>query len=65
MKLIRVWCEWDIGISNVDGEYYTIFENREKAITALEKYDWTLVDYNTWQEVEADGLLNISEITIE
>lgn len=64
MKVVIVWCEWDMGFSNIDGEYYSVFENMEKAIETLENVDWKMVGYDTWQDVDADGLLDIQEIEI-
>lgn len=65
MKITRVWCEWDIGISNIDGQNYAVFSSKEEAIKALEVYDWKQLDYSNWQEVEDDGLLGIREIEIK
>lgn len=61
--MVKVWCEWDMWFEckmRID-DYTTMHETREDAITALEKADWSTVDYNNWQEVEADGLLSIEE----
>lgn len=63
MKVVKVWCEWDMGFSNID-DYYSVFENMEKVIETLENVDWKMVGYDTWQDVDADGLLGIQEIEI-
>lgn len=63
--MIKVWCEWDMYLPNTFGNYYTIFESKELAIEHLEKVDWTCVGYNTWQEVEEDGLLDITNLSGE
>ena len=66
MKAVKIWCEWDMGFSNIDGRNYSVFENKEKAIKTLEKVDWAFTgdNYESWEEVEQDGLLNITEIEI-
>lgn len=64
MKVVKVWCEWDMGFSNIDGDYYSVFENMEKAIETLENANWKDVEYSSWEEVEQDGLLTIEYIEI-
>jgi hypothetical protein len=64
MKVVKVWCEWDMGFSNIDGDYYSVFENMEKAIETLENANWKYVEYSSWEEVEQDGLLTIEYIEI-
>lgn len=61
LKMVKVWCEWDMGFSNIT-DNYSVFETREDAIKALEGADWESVDYKNWQEVEEDGLLSIDEL---
>ena len=62
--MVKVWCEWDMGFSNIDGDYYSVFENMEKAIETLENANWKDVEYSSWEEVEQDGLLTIEYIEI-
>lgn len=60
--MVKIWCEYDMGLPNTFGNYYTIFESKEKAIDALKKVDWSVIEYNSYQEVLDDGLLDIREI---
>lgn len=59
--MVKIWCEWDMGFSNVS-DYYTVVETKEEAIKILEEADWDMVGFNTWQEVEDEGLLSIEEM---
>lgn len=59
--MVKIWCEWDMGLPGTFGNYYTMFKSREIAIQHLEKVNWNIVDYNNWQDVEKDGLLTIKE----
>lgn len=51
----KIECEWDMG-------FKYIYDNYEEAVRAVEEVDWTEAGYETWQEVEADGLLSIEEL---
>ena len=41
------------------------FSTREKAQAAIEKDDWSICGYDTWQEVVEDGLVAIEEIELD
>lgn len=41
------------------------FSKREDAQSAIDNEDWTLVGYESSEEVEADGLVGIDEINIK
>ena len=60
-KPVKVWCEWDMGFSNID-DYNSVFDSNNEALAALYAADWKMVGYNTWQEVYDDGLLTIEEV---
>ena len=63
--MIKVWCEWDTGFSGAINDYDSVYETMEEAIAELETRDWKMVGYNTWQEVEEDGLLDITNLSGE
>ncbi len=60
--MIKIWCEWDMGFSGAINDYESAYDTMEDAIKALDSRKWSIVGYNTWQEVEADGLLSVEEI---
>jgi len=60
-KKVKVWCEWDMGFSNIN-DYESVFDSKEEAIKVLEKVSWEEVGYTNWEEVSKDGLLSIEEI---
>ena len=60
--MVKIWCEWDMGFSGAINDYESVYDTMEDAIKDLESRKWSMVDYNTWQEVEEDGLLNVEEI---
>lgn len=60
-KKVKVWCEWDMGFSNID-DNNSVFDSREEAIEILEQVNWKQIGCENWQEVESDGLLTIEEI---
>lgn len=60
--MVKIWCEWDMGFSGAINDYDSVYETMEEALADLETIDWKMVDYNTWQEVEEDGLLDIEEL---
>lgn len=60
--MIKVWCEWDMGFNGyVVDDYNTIYDTKEEAIVDISKANWKMVGFNSWEEVEAQGLLNIEE----
>ena len=59
--MVKVWCEWNMGFSNID-DNTSVFQTREEAIRVLDNVDWSEVEYNSWQEVQEDGLLSIEEV---
>lgn len=50
------------GISGVIDDYDSVYNTMEEALADLETRNGKMVDYNTWQEVEEDGLLSIEEL---
>ena len=63
-EVIKVWCEWDMGLCGVFGKFgnhYTIYKSMEDAINDLEEVKWSEVGYNSWKEAEEDGLLSITK----
>ena len=51
-----------MGFSDAINDYDGVYETMEEAVADLETRNWKMVDYNTWQEVEEDGLLSIEEL---
>lgn len=62
MTICTIWCEWDMGWNYGDSD--GIYKSIEDAHTHLESINWQDVGYDTWQDVEEDGLLNISTLEI-
>ena len=60
--MVKIWCEWDMGFSGAINDYDSVYGTMEEALADLETRNWKMVDYNTWQEVEEDGLLSIERI---
>lgn len=60
--MIKVWCEWDMGFNGyVVDDYNTIYDSKEEAIEDISKANWKMVGFDSWEEVEAEGLLEIEE----
>ena len=60
--MVKVWCEWDMGFNGyVVDDYNTIYNSKEEAIEDISKVNWKMVGFDSWEEVEAQGLLNIEE----
>lgn len=58
--MIKVWCEWDMGFNGyVVDSYNTIYDTKEEAIADISKANWKMVGFDSWEKVEAEGLLNI------
>ena len=65
--MVKVWCEWDMGLYGVFGTFgihYTIYKSMEDAINDLKEAKWSEVGYNSWEEAKEDGLLSITEENI-
>jgi hypothetical protein len=58
--MVKVWCEWDMGFSNIN-DYDSVFETLKECHEVLDNVNWKQVGYDTWQEVEEDGLLSIED----
>ena len=63
-KKVKVWCEWDMGFSNIN-DYESVFDSMEEAIKVLEKVSWGIVGFNTYEEVVEAGLLFIEELEVK
>ena len=50
------------GFSRAINNYDSVYNTMKEALADLETRDWEMVGYNTWQEVEEDGLLYIEEL---
>ena len=50
------------GVSRAINNYDSVYNTMKEALADLETRDWEMVGYNTWQEVEEDGLLSIEEL---
>ena len=60
--MVKVWCEWDMGFNGyVVDDYTTIYNSKEEAIEDISKVKWKMVGFDSWEEVEAQGLLDIEE----
>lgn len=62
MIVYKTWCEWDFGWNF--NEYSGVYKSLEDVHTHLESIIWQDVGYDTWQDVEEDGLLTIEAIEI-
>lgn len=60
--MVKIWCEWDMGFSGAINDYESVYATMEDAIKSLESRNWKMVGYNSWEEVESDGLLCVEEI---
>lgn len=60
--MIKIWCEWDMGFSGAINDYESVYKTIQEALVDLEKVNWKMVGYSTWQEVQEDGLLDVSEL---
>lgn len=60
--MVKIWCGWDMGVSRAINNYDSVYNTMKEALADLETRDWEMVGYNTWQEVEEDGLLYIEEL---
>ena len=60
--MVKVWCEWDMGFNGyIIDDYTTIYNSKEEAIEDISKVKWKMVGFDSWEEVEAQGLLDIEE----
>ena len=54
-SVFRIWCEWDMGFSEIYG-------SEEAAREDIEEADWEELVQMTLEEVEEAGLVAIEEI---
>lgn len=59
MKLFYVECEWDMGL-NIDGTN-GCYSSHGNIIAALSSINWDSVGYESWEEAQEEGLLQITE----
>jgi hypothetical protein len=63
MTVIKVLCEWDIGMN--DGGNEGIFATLESAETFLKAIDWQQLDCNDYLDAEDAGLLSIKLLEVK
>ncbi len=64
MRMYKVWCEYEMDW-NVDSSHIGVYTTEGKMIEDLESKDWDDVGYESWQQAESDGMLDISVIVVK
>jgi hypothetical protein len=59
MKAYKIWCEWEMPIAQ------GVFSTKEKAQKAINNEDWESYTDYTLEEVQKEGLVQITEIEIQ
>jgi hypothetical protein len=63
MTIVKVWCEWDIGMN--DGGDEGIFATLESAESFLKTIDWQQLDFNDYLDAIDGGLLGIKLLEVK